>query len=188
MARSGQPIRVAGVLGVITAGLLLAGCAPGSNKTQRPGPPARSAATLPTATALMICGPDIGGKISQVVKLTAPARKRSSFSGDRYTCTYQLPVGPLTLSVQHSTTSATANVYFDSLKARTAAADDLLGLGERAFGTPDGTAVVIKDNETLTVDATRLPAVFGVDRQKRTDLANEIASDVLGCWTGDGDE
>jgi hypothetical protein len=30
--------------------------------------------------------------------------------------------------------------------------------------------------------------VFGVDRQKRTDLANEIASDVLGCWTGDGDE
>ena len=48
--------------------------------------------------------------------------------------------------------------------------------------------VVVKDNETLTVDATGLPAVFGSQQQKRTDLAYEIASDVLGCWTGDGDE
>ena len=38
---------------------------------------------------------------------------------------------------------------------------------------------------TLRVDATGLPAVFGTQKQKRTDLAYEIASDVLGCWTGD---
>jgi hypothetical protein len=29
--------------------------------------------------------------------------------------------------------------------------------------------------------------VFGPQRQRRTDLAFEIASDVLGCWTGDDD-
>jgi hypothetical protein len=27
--------------------------------------------------------------------------------------------------------------------------------------------------------------VFGPQQQRRTDLAYEIASDVLGCWTGD---
>ncbi len=41
----------------------------------------------------------------------------------------------------------------------------------------------MKDNETLVVDARRLPAVFGAEQQKRTDLATEIASDVLDCWT-----
>ena len=43
---------------------------------------------------------------------------------------------------------------------------------------------VLKDNMTLTVDATRLPAVLGYNGQQRNDLANEIASVVLGCWTG----
>ena len=43
--------------------------------------------------------------------------------------------------------------------------------------------MVIKDNQTLKVDTTGLPPVFGPEGQKRTDLAYEIASDVLGCWT-----
>ncbi|MGZ4558702.1 MAG: hypothetical protein ACXVXF_08540 [Mycobacteriaceae bacterium] len=59
------------------------------------------------------------------------------------------------------------------------------GLGEQAYGTPRGTVVVLKDSQTLVVDATAMPSVFGSDQQKRTDLAYEIASDVLGCWTGD---
>ena len=37
---------------------------------------------------------------------------------------------------------------------------------------------------TLTVDTTRCPPSSGASSQKRTDLAYEIASDVLGCWTG----
>ena len=48
-----------------------------------------------------------------------------------------------------------------------------------------GIVVVIKDDMTLTVDTTGLPTVSGPDGQRRADLAFEIASDVLGCWTGD---
>jgi hypothetical protein len=61
-------------------------------------------------------------------------------------------------------------------------------LGERASGTPGGVPVVLEDNQVLTVDASALAAVFGARDQRRTGLANEVASDVLGCWTGDGDE
>jgi hypothetical protein len=30
-----------------------------------------------------------------------------------------------------------------------------------------------------------LPQEFGANGQRRTDLAYEVASDVMGCWTGD---
>ncbi|MEO6700557.1 MAG: hypothetical protein ABI140_03355 [Jatrophihabitantaceae bacterium] len=188
---------------LIIAGLGLTGCASGTSSASKPAlstagagesmagmsmAPAGSAAnsaSKPTATALMICGDDIKGKVTQVLKLGASPATRSSFANELYTCTYLLPMGPLVLSVQHSESKAAAGHYFDTLRTKLAPAETLDGLGEHAYGTSTGIAVVVKDNETLKVDATGLPSVFGADRQKRTDLAYEIASDVLGCWTGD---
>jgi hypothetical protein len=94
----------------------------------------------------------------------------------------------MTLTVHVLPGTAQAGAELDADRARTPGADTLPGLGERAWGTPAGTAVVLKDNQILTVDTTALPEVFGANDQKRTDLAYEVASDVLGCWTGDGDE
>jgi len=37
----------------------------------------------------------------------------------------------------------------------------------------------------LPASALVLSAVFGSQQQRRTDFAYEVASDVLGCWTGD---
>jgi hypothetical protein len=191
---------------LIVAGLSTAGCASNQQGAQsNPSHPAGSstaampmspgetmagmtsskAAAKPTATALMVCGDDIKSKVQQVLKLAGSPATRSSFANDLYTCTYQLPMGPLVLSVQHSATDAAAGRYFESQRTKLAPTATLDGLGQRAYGTSSGVAVVIKDNETLQVDATGLPMVFGADQQKRTDLAYEIASDVLGCWTGD---
>jgi hypothetical protein len=170
---------------------VMAGMSMTSGQVMTPAPaptrPATSAAmsAAPTATALMVCGSDISGKITQILKLDRPATTHSTFTAGRYSCTYDLPVGPLVLAVQQSPTKAQANSYFRTLRPTLGLTEDQPGLGEQAYSTPTGTVVVIKDSQTLTVDATALPAVFGSQDQKRTDLAYEVASDVLGCWTGD---
>ncbi len=144
-----------------------------------------STAAQPTATALMVCSTDIRTKVQQVLRLSALPATTSSFAGGVYTCTYHLSVGEMVLSVQHSDNLAAANAYYEGLKPALGSTTPLLGLGSKAYGSDRGVAVVMKDNETLVVDTRALPAVFGGDQQHRTDLANEVASDVLGCWTGD---
>ena len=193
---------------LVAAALLMTGCAAtgqaesptspaGTATTATPAPartstparttaaPAAAAGAGPTATALMVCGSDISTKITQILRLDRPASTHSTFTAGRFTCTYDLPVGPLVLAVQQSPTKAQADTYFRTLRPTLGLTEDQPGLGEHAYSTPTGTIVVIKDNQTLTVDATALPAVFGTQDQKRTDLAYEVASDVLGCWTGD---
>jgi hypothetical protein len=142
----------------------------------------------PTATAKMVCGEDISAQVVTVLSLPAPPKTRATWIDSVYTCTYDLPMGAMVLSVQVAPSDAAATAAFDADRARLAPTEELAGLGEGAFGTPTGVTVVRKDNEVLTVDTTALPEVFGSNGQRRTDLANEIASDVLGCWTGDGDE
>jgi hypothetical protein len=169
------------------AGLLLTGCASSrATPTSATAPAGQHTGSTaePSAAALMICSDDIRGKVRQALALPAPPAATDSFVSGRYTCTYRLPAGPLALAVQQSPDHAAASRYYagQQLALR---GDDLPGLGEAAFGTGTGIVVVVKDDATLTVDATGLPAVFGPQQQRRTDLAYEIASDVLGCWTGD---
>jgi hypothetical protein len=178
---------------LVAAPVLLAGCAshssstaasPASGMSMPSG--AAAAAAAPPETAAMVCGAEIKGKVKQVLDLPADPSTRSTWANSTYTCSYALPMGPMTLTVQVLPNSARAAAKLDAGKAAAAGAQTLAGLGERAWSTPAGTAVVLKDNQILTVDATGLPAVFGANDQKRSDLAYEVASDVLGCWTGDG--
>ena len=178
------------IAALITAPLLLAGCAAADAGTSASGSTATSpSATTSTGTppekASMVCSDEIRGKVQQVLKLPALPPVHSTWIKQIYTCTYDLPVGPMVLTVQVAATKPAADAAFQARQKATAGATTLDGLGEHAYATPDGTATVIKDAMTLTVDATALPAVFGPEQQKRTDLAYEVASDVLGCWTGD---
>jgi hypothetical protein len=175
------------VAALIVAPLLLAGCAAADAGTAAPGSsahPAATAAGTPPENASMVCSDEIRGKVQQVLKLPALPTVHSTWIQQVYTCTYDLPVGPMVLTVRVAATKAEADAAFQARQKATAGATSLDGLGDHAYATPEGTATVIKDAMTLTVDTTALPAVFGPDQQKRTDLANEVASDVLGCWTG----
>ena len=174
---------------LIAAPLLLAGCASAAAGTTSAGSAATThaattSAATPPANASMVCSDEIRGKVQQVLKLPALPTVHSTWIKQVYTCTYDLPVGPMVLTVQVAPTKTAANAAFQARQTATAGATQLNGLGEHAYATPNGTATVIKDAMTLTVDTTALPAVFGAEQQKRTDLAYEIASDVLGCWTG----
>ena len=175
------------VAAAIVAPLLVAGCGAADAGTSAAGSTGHSATSTtagPPENASMVCSDEIRGKVQQVLKLPALPTVHSTWIKQVYTCTYDLPVGPMVLTVQVAPTKPVAEAAFQSRQKATTGATVLNGLGEHAYATPDGTATVIKDAMTLTVDTTALPAVFGAEQQKRTDLAYEIASDVLGCWTG----
>ena len=178
------------LVGLLAVPLLLAGC--GGTSTPPSASPSMAgmtgAAGAPPATAEMVCGADISSQVVQVLSLSAPPKTSTTWADSVYTCTYDLPMGAMVLSVQIAGSDAETTKLYEADRRRLAPTEQLAGLGEGAFGSSTGVTVVRKGHEVLTVDTTALPEVFGVDDQKRDDLAYEVASDVLGCWTGDGDE
>jgi hypothetical protein len=179
--------------GLLAVPLLLAGCAGADAATQAAAAPSSSqlpssqspaSSQPPSETAAMVCGADVTGDVARVLSLPAPPPTTSTWVDQLFTCDYSLPMGPLTLSVKESPDPAAAATYFDGQRGRLGETAPAPGLGERAYATPTGTVVVIKDAMTLTVDATGLPEVFGDNGQRRNDFAYEVASVVLGCWTG----
>jgi hypothetical protein len=174
--------------------LLLAGCAgaqadtavPHSASHDGPAAGAAGAGESPPDKAVMVCGGQVADSLTQILELDAPPHTVTEWADPVYTCTYHLPMGPLVLTVNVSGTDAAAGTFFDARAARTPGAEPVVGLGERAFGTDDGSVTVVKDDMTLTVDATSLPEVFGDDAQRRTAFAFEVASQVMGCWTEHG--
>jgi hypothetical protein len=165
----------------------LAGCAGGQAATRAPASPAASAAAAgPPETALMICNDDIRSKVQQLLDLPGAPHTTATWADSVYTCTFDLPMGPMTLRVRVLPGDAQAAARLDTDRKATAGARPLAGLGERAWDTPAGTVAALKDNQILTVDTTRLPAVLGPGEQRRGDLADEVAAAVMGCWTGVG--
>ena len=146
---------------------------------------AASPTAAPPASARMICGDDIKAKVREALHLQAAPSTHDTWAGGTYTCHYSLPMGPMTLSDQVFPDAAAARARMATRQGSEGSVRPLAGLGQQAYGSDRGTAVVLKDDQILTVDTTGLPERFGANDQRRTDLAYEVASDVLGCWTGD---
>lgn len=143
-------------------------------------------APRPSAAARMICSTEIRRDVARTFAESGLAPGRSTWRNSSYACTYDLPVGPLTLSVQDSTDEATGMAYFSVLRQGDGSPPLLRGL--EAFGLPsyetsDGTVVFLKDGKTLEVDATSLPAAAGPRGESRNDVAYAVAADVIGCWS-----
>lgn len=103
-----------------------------------------------------------------------------------YSCTYQLTVGILLLSVKESPDVPQARSYFSSLRQRLAPTKPLTGLaglGLPGYETATGTVVFLKDSSVLQVNATSLPQLIGPHHTSRAELAYTVATDVLACWT-----
>lgn len=145
--------------------------------------PQPAAEGRPSAAELMICADETRADVAQVLGLKTKPTTNSNWQNHIYTCSYRLPMGNLVIAVKQSPDRAAAQTLFETGRSRLPGAKKLDGLGEGSYGANAGTVVLIKDNDVLTVDATRLPAVFGSQQSKRFDFAYEIASDILGCWT-----
>jgi len=155
--------------------------------TPAPTPHSNMKASSPSASATMICGPETVKNVTTLMGMRTPAPARATWANRLYTCTYQLPGGPLALSVKESSDAAEARGYFEALRARlgrTAPVTGLAGLGLPAYEKTNGTVVFLKDNMTLQVDATALPPRVGPQNTTRADLAYTVATDILACWSG----
>jgi hypothetical protein len=133
----------------------------------------------------MVCSSEIRHDIATVLDTRSAPAGVPRWTDHTYTCTYHLPMGRLVLSVHETADPATALHYTQALRRSRPDSERLDGLTDVAFGNPAGTVTLVKDADTLTVDASDLPAQFGATKQKRSDFAYELASDILGCWTGD---
>jgi hypothetical protein len=142
--------------------------------------------STPSATSQMVCSKEIRQDVATLLSLPALPHVVSSWADHRYACTYHLPVGALSISVQESTSPAAARAYFNRVRAHTTHSTALSGVasfGLPAFSAADGTVAFVKDDFTLLVDPTALPATVG--RSSRAEFAYTVASDILGCWNGD---
>ena len=148
---------------------------------------AAPAAQKPSATQALVCSDDARGDIRTALGLRTDPATNSTYTNALFTCTYHLPAGRMRLSVKHLADRPAALAYLRGRSRSTGAQQALVGLGEAAYGDGNGLVYTIKDNEVLAVDTTTLPNTFGVQQQKRSDLAYEVASIILGCWTGDDD-
>ncbi|GAB3799558.1 hypothetical protein GCM10028798_12920 [Humibacter antri] len=132
----------------------------------------------------MICTQETQGNIAKILSIAHPTPPQSSWTNGLYTCIYHVNGKALRLSVQQSTDDAAARAYFATKQKSAPTAqtiDGLASLGLPAYLTPDGKASFVKDNMTLLVDASHLPAARP-GRPTRTHIAYQIATAILACW------
>jgi hypothetical protein len=161
-----------------------------SGVTTAPGNAVHRAQTAnaPSPSALMICGSEIRHDVATLLALPAPPRASTSWVDNVYTCTYHLAQGPLVLSVHEAGDVPTARADFIALRKQLGTTRPLrgaAGLGLPAYETTGGNVAFLKDDKTLRVDASRLPQRVERSHRTRVDLAYTLATDIMGCWSGD---
>lgn len=149
-------------------------------------PESRSPAAQPSKQARMICESEIRRNVATLMGLSTPPPSKTSWADHLYTCTYQLPVGPLVLSVKELPDVAAARTYFNATRQRlglTKPLAGIVGLGLPAYENKTGTVLFLKDNMILEVNATALPRQVGPQDVSPAALAYTVATGVLACWT-----
>ena len=157
-----------------------------ASTTAAPGAQLPGIAAGPSQAAQMICGPETQRNLATLIALHTPPSTKATWADHTYTCTYQLPGGPLVLSVKESAGVAAARGYFAATRARSRNATTLsgmVGLGLPAYQDTTGKVVYLKDNMTLQVNPTALPPKVGPQQTSRADFAYTLATDILACWS-----
>jgi hypothetical protein len=134
----------------------------------------------------MVCNEETKGDISKILALKSAPRTDSTWADSTYTCTYRLDGGPLVISVKESPDTASAQKHFNALQTQLKGAEPIKGLanlGFPAYQTPGGSVVFLKDNSTLHVDATGLPAALGPESVTPAAFSYQVATTILACWT-----
>ncbi|GAB3486307.1 hypothetical protein GCM10027572_04160 [Flexivirga lutea] len=132
----------------------------------------------------MICTDETRDNITTVLSVQPDPKPASSWRNHIYTCTYQLPEGPIVRTVHEAADVNAATAYTTAQRSTVQGEKDLTGLNPGAFGTQDGVVVLQKDNDTMRVDTSRLSPQSKL-YPRRAGFAYNIAAVVLGCWNGD---
>ena len=137
----------------------------------------------PSISAQMVCAAEARKEIAAVLEAQATRVTRPTWNDHLYSCTYQYPKGSFTLSVKELVSEQTTTDYFDSLERKYGRAENLNSLGQGAFIARNGDAVVRKDYKVLLVDVHAIGSMFQ-PLLRPSDVAQSVATVILGCWTG----
>ena len=136
----------------------------------------------PSKASKMICESEVAEDIARVVGFEHTVPLTPSWVDHNYSCDYVYEGGTMTLSVKELSSLDETTAYFDSLAETLGGRTFLENVGEDAYSTTTGSAVVRKDYKVLLVDVSGLPERFGQPVGSRGTIATAVALAVLGCW------
>jgi len=177
---------------VLGAGAVLVSVAAGACGSSAPGA-VHTATTVhvalpagadPSRSARMVCSPEAQRALASTLGLPTVAPVTPTWSDHLYSCRYVYRDGVIAVSVKELDDKAQTTSYFHDLGTRLGDTGVLSGLGQGAFTTTDGSAVVRKDYKVLLVDVSGLPPQFGVPPTSAADVAVTVSDLIMGCWTG----
>lgn len=149
--------------------------------------PAKAAESHPDGDPVkMVCGDEIKQKAQQILGLPGLPATTPSEDNGIYSCTYKTADGVMVLSVKKSASAAAAKAYFAGYTPTLPGAKPIEGMGNLglpAAQTPGGIVVFVKDDMTLTVDTSWMPATVGPHGVSRGAVAYQLATDVIACWS-----
>ena len=179
-------VSLAAVLGLAACGS--SGSAKASSATTaQKGQPASvtypPAGKNPSISAKMICQTEAINDIADAIEVKSTRVTKPTWVDHVYSCTYVYPHGSIVLSVKEVSTAAETTAYFNSLATKYGKKQNINGLAQGAFLTPNDDVVVRKDYKILLVDVKGIAANFE-PAMARSDVAENIAAAIMSCWTG----
>ena len=166
---------------------MLIGCAAGvaspaafAQRTQRPLPAGRT----PSQISKMVCTREAQREIAQTLGVRASV-STPTWIEHTYSCRYRYPDGGFVLTIKELSSWSQTLAYYSGIGRNQGRTATVPNLGQGAFQTDNGSAVVRKDWKVLTVDISGLPPQFGRPPTSRGDVAVTVADVILACWSGD---
>jgi hypothetical protein len=179
---------------MIAAAALLAGCGSSGggsassstvpSTTTAGGHVAIPVSANPSKSAKMLCQSDVRGEVQEQLGVPVTKPLTPTWKDHVYSCHYVYGNGVMTLSVKELANTAQTDAYFAEQARALGKVRAIQGLGQGAFTTKNGSAVVRKDYKVLLVDVSGLPAQFGSPPDTKGDVALNVAALIMGCWTG----
>ena len=175
------------VVAGLSVSLMLIGCAAGvasppasAQRAQRPLPAGRT----PSGISKMVCAREAQREIAQTLGVRASV-SRPTWVDHIYSCRYRYPDGGFVLTIKELSSWSQTLAYYSGIGRNQGRTATVPNLGQGAFQTDNGSAVVRKDWKVLTVDISGLPPQFGRPPTSRGDVAVTVADVILACWAGD---
>lgn len=159
----------------------------GASSAAASGSAARAAGGLdsPSPEATMICDAEVQEDLAATLRVQPSKPPTSTWRDHLFTCTYTYSTGTMVLSVMELADDPAAIAYYAAKRKSFATTTSHRIDDQDGFSGPNGSVFVRKDAKVLHVDISRLPARFGQPPFPRAIAALNVATTIMGCWTGD---
>ncbi len=179
--RDMRPARTALVGALLT---IAAGCATAAPAAAPAAVEVNATPTGPSDLAQMVCAPEAQADIDEALGVGAQRVETPTWKDRVYSCRFVYPGGSFVMSVKELTNALETTDYVESLQKKLGDVQNVDGLGEGGFITPDGSVVVRKDFKVLLVDDSALPATMSTPPLTPGNVAMLVAKTIMSCWTG----